>query len=664
MKKLLPVMAALLSFSASQGQIKNLFKKQNNTVQPVNQQNNIGVVNNSNNIAATNHFYVPVRKNVNFMEYRANLPIHTNPPDANNLADIPVQNNMINMNNQTNSVNQTQMDNRQVTSNQVINRTVNQVNNIRNSQGNMTNPGMNPEAMAPALSNNYTVTKKSSDGHLTKFTLTPDIGTWDAKPQIDAKQANKTNDNSNPSWNCVNSTINVNARSSSFMNALPGWQASYLVPGMVYSFDDYSSGNFNEQYNKTRNPLKLSCDVYNAGKITSTVSDPGLSSIRTGLDSIVKSFSPGQAGADYQINTTMVDNQNVLNLVANAGGAFGGFSINTNFIHDESSHHIYYTIDAIKTLYTINVEMSSPVYTNEIPVSNSPLVMIQNVTYGARVLANMDIEFNDKSDLGGVSLNYNAGFGSASFDFKTLFKNNSIKITINGYLIGFPSNIQGSFTATRDDFFTILDQFFSKCDYNSAKPIQYSFVDMKGNLLGVESATDKFNVRNCTPADEVFTLESVLANFTTGNDSKNNDSEFWLTLGYGNPNSFLHWVAQYYDNYSEFKKEGNPYTVNLKHHYDENQARFSNVESNSYFDGVNLGSFKSGGMVTLKLIQHNHWHDDWDFGSLTITLNFMSQKGTSLQKLISVGNFRISEMNDHPEKNSKEFYFDGNFAVQ
>lgn len=652
-------MVAVLSLSVSQGQIKNLIKNRNNTTQPVNQQNNNGVV--TNNSAVNRPLVVPVRKKANFMEYRANLPTYTSPPvDGGNVSELPVQNNVIGQTNQVNTVNQAVQNNMSVNNSRVNNQ---QVSNVRNTQGNVIQPGLNPEAITPAFTNNYTVTKKGSDGHLTKFILTSEIGSWDAKPQIDAKQSNKANDNSNPSWNCINSTINVNARSSSFMNALPGWQASYLVPGMVYSFDDYSSGNFNEQFNKNRNQLKLSCDVYNAGKITSTVSDPGLSNIRIGLDSIVRSFSPGQAGADYQINTTMVDNQNVLNLVASAGGAFGGFSINTNFNHDESSHHIYYTIDAIKTLYTINVELLSPVFTNEIPASNSPLVMIQNVTYGARVLANMDIEINDKSDMGGINLNYNAGFGSASFDFKTLFKNNSIKITINGYLIGFPSNIQGSFSANRDDFFTILDQFFSKCDYNSAKPIQYSFVDMKGNLLGVESATDKFNVRNCTPADEVFTLQSVLANITTGNDSKNNDSEFWLTLGYGNPNN-LHWVAQFYDNYSEFKKEGNPYTVNLKRHYDENMVKFSNVESNSYFDGVNLGSFKSGGLITLKLIQHNHMHDDWDFGSLTLTLNFMSQKGTSLQKIVSIGNFRISEMNDHPEKNSKEFYFDGGFNVQ
>lgn len=662
MKKLLPFMAALLSFSVLQGQIKNLLKNRNNSQQPVNQQNNNGVVTNSNNVAAINRSYVPVPKKVNFMEYRANLPIHTTPPDGSNLADMPVQNNVVNMNNQANSINKPQMDNRQVTINQVVNPTMNQMNNVRNSQGNMTNPGMNPEAITSALSKNYTFTKKGSDGHLTKFMLTSDVGSWDAKPQIDAKQNNKVYDNSNKSWNCHSSTINVNARSTSFMNALPGWQASYLVPGMVYSFDDYSAGNFNEQYNKNRNPLKLSCDVNNASKITSTVSDPGLSNIRVGLDSIVKTFTPAQAGADYQVNTTMVDNQTVLNLVANAGGSYGGFSINTNFNHDESSHHIYYTIDAIKTLYTINVEMNSPVYINEIPASNSPLVMIKNVTYGARVLANMDIEINDKSDMGGINLNYNVGFGSASFDFKTLFKNNSIKITINGYLIGFPSNIQGSFTATKDDFFAILDQFFSKCDYTSAKPIQYSFVDMSQNLLGVESATDKFNVRSCTPADEVFVLQSALASFNTGNDSKNNDSEFWLTLWAGTPNN-LYGVAQFYDNASEFKKEGNPYTVNLK--YDNTQQeKIKQVEDRNNFEGAILESFNKGGMISLKLIQHNHWHDDWDFAGLTITLNFMSQKGTSRPKTITIGNFRISEVNNTPTNNSKEFYFDGSFNVQ
>jgi hypothetical protein len=613
-----------------------------------NTNNNLQTVTNKNASILIPTLVKPKTGNASFIAYRANLP----------MTNTPAQSGGPNFNKPLQV-----MDAKQGNSNQVM--------RMNQSQGDNTklNGQVNMAVANTTLNQNYTLSKKNNDGSTTRYTLTHNISGWDARPQIDAKQTSATGDFDDPSWKCTNSVLNFNSRSTSFMNALPGFQASYLVPGMIYSYDDYSSGNFNEKLNVDRNPVVLTCDVYNADKIKSTVSNPGLSNLRIGLDSIVKNFAPQQSGASYQMNTTMVDNENELNLVANAGGSFGGFSISANFNHSENSHHIYYTVDAIKTLYTINTELPSMVYskTDNLPSTNSPAIMIKSVTYGARVLANMDIELNDKSDMSGMSLSYNSGFTSGSFDFNSLFKNKSVNITINGYLIGFPSNINGTFNATADNFFSMLDQFFSKCDYVSAKPIQYSFSDMGGDLLGVESATDKFSIRNCTPADEIFVLQSALVNFNTGQDDKNTDSEFWLSLATGNPNS-LSWISNYYDKSSSFNNKGNPYTLNLPLYNNQKmeqadvneQVKQMNQNLQTY--ALTMDDFKSGGAIGFKLIQHNHMHDDWDFSSFTLILNFMSQKGTELQKQVQVGsNFRISEVNDNPNNQSKIIYFDNNF---
>ncbi len=585
----------------------------------------------------------------NFMVYHANLP----------MSNTPVQTGGLNLNNPMKVMDVKVGDNNRM-----------QRNNQPQGENTKILTTAGSSSAVTTLNQNYTLFRKNNDGTTTRYTLTHNISTWDAKPQIDAKQSSSNADKNDPSWHCTNSVINFNSRSTSFMNALPGFQASYLVPGMIYSFDDYSSGNFNEQLNRDRNPVTLSCDVYSADKIKSTVSNPTLSGLRLGLDTIIKNFSPLQGGAYYSMNTTMVDNENELNLVADAGGSFGGYSISANFNHSEDSHHIYYTVDAIKPLYTINTEIYGPVYstTNNLPNTKSPAIMIKSVTYGARVLANLDIQLNDKSDMSGISLSYNAGFTSGTFDLKTLFANKKVNITINGYLIGFPANINGSFNASADNFFTMLDQFFTKCDYVSAKPIQYSFADMGGDLLGVESATDKFSIRNCTPADEVFILQSALANFNTGGDDKNTDSQFWLSLGTGNPNN-LNWInPAFYDNNSSFNMKGNPYTVNLPLYNNKPIAKedirneIMQAEDISQTQLITLDQFNSGGAIGFKLIQHNHMHDDWDFSSFTLILNFMSQKGTVLQKQVQVGsNFRISEVNNNPNSYSKLIYFDNNF---
>ncbi len=613
--------------------------------------NNMQVVtNNAANSTALNRLAViPKVNKVKFMEYRANLP----------MSNTPAQTGGLNLNNPMKVMDVNVGGNNKV-----------QRNNQSQGDNTKLNTQINTAVANTTLNQNYTLSRKNSDGTTTRYTLTHNMSGWDAKPQIDAKLSSSDADKKDPSWNCTNSVLNFNSRSSSFMNALPGLQASYLVPGMIYTFDDYSSGNFNQQLNRDRNPVILSCDVNNADKVKSTVTNPTLSGLRVGLDSIVKTFTSQQSGGYYQMNTTMVDNENELNLVADAGGSFGGFSISANFNHSEESHHLYYTVDAIKPLYTINTELNGPIYntTANLPNTTSPAIMINSVTYGARVLANLDIELNDKSDMSGISLSYNAGFTSGSFDLKTLLANKKVTITINGYLIGFPANINGTFNATVDNFYAMLDQFFTKCDYVSAKPIQYSFSDMGGDQLGVESATDKFSIRNCTPADEVFVLQSALVSFNTGGDDKNTDSEFWLSLGMGNPNS-LNWVSPaFYDKSNSYNMSGNPYTINIPLY--NNKQMSQNEIRNEMQQALDIkqtqlityDQFNSGGAIGFKLIQHNHMHDDWDFSSLTLTLTFMSQKGTVISKPITVNSFRISEVNNNPSSYSRLIYFDSNFS--
>lgn len=72
--------------------------------------------------------------------------------------------------------------------------------------------------------------------------------------------------------------------------------------------------------------------------------------------------------------------------------------------------------------------------------------------------------------------------------------------------------------------------------YQNAKPVKYEFYDMAGDVIGSNSATDNFAVRQCAPGTDDPRLESVFVTFIIGNDGKNNDTNYELDLYPGNVN--------------------------------------------------------------------------------------------------------------------------------
>ncbi len=486
-----------------------------------------------------------------------------------------------------------------------------------------------------------TVSKSFTDGRKASFTLTKNTGSWATAPAYTQTVKGTSTDNSNPGWNCTVSNETFNAQSTSFMNATPAEKGSHLYPGAIYTFDDYSSGNFRE-YNNGRSPITVYTTT-TVGNNSSLIQSPNGATISQGVSNIVNQFTPTQAGADHIEQYLYTENQSDYAIMVAAGGSYSGFSGQASFSHSQSEQHIYVTINAIKPMYTISVQQTPGGYfmNGQTPQANSPLIMIQDVTYGARILANLDITISAKTDIGKLGLQYNAGVASASLDMNAIANDKTITYTLNAYMVGVPVSTP---IVTVQNFESQLSSIFSQCNYRTAAPIQYGLSDMDGSSLGIESATDQFTVRNCTPANEVFALQSVLASIQTGDDGKNDNSEFWMEVYKGTPSSNVK-IGTYYDNHTEFNRNYSP-TVPIT---------LVNTQYNP--NGYTLTDFNNGGAILLRLTAHGHMGDDWNVSNLKITFNFMSQKNTPLVKTFNLSNFKFSD------KSNPVFYFDNNFNL-
>jgi len=141
------------------------------------------------------------------------------------------------------------------------------------------------------------------------------------------------------------------------------------------------------------------------------------------------------------------------------------------------------------------------------------------------------------------------------------------------------------------------------------------------------------------PSNETFTLQSVMAVVQSGDDAKNSNSEFWLTIGAGDP-EHIHWTGQFYDNHSEFKRDGNPYQIPIPLNY----------------TGYRDVDFNGGGLIALKLIEHGHSGDDWDISDLKLIFNFVSQKGTQQVRTLDIPSFKLHDTKNS-QQDSKQIFF-------
>ena len=476
-------------------------------------------------------------------------------------------------------------------------------------------------------------TKNFSNGPKVSFALTNNTTSWASNPSYSIRAKSSNNDNSDPSWNCTVTNQSVNAQSTTFMNASKNEQGNHLYPGAIYTFDDYASGNF-KAYENGLNPLEVYTNTQ-VGVNSFTVQSPTAPSIRQAISNIIGQFNPSQGGATVLQQTLYTDNLTDLSIAISAGGAYDGYSGSDSYSHNQSEHHIYITLDAIKSLYTISVHRPANGYfaNGQMPNTNSPIVMVQDVTYGARLLANIDITITSNTDMNKFQFAYNAIAANGFVNVDALAHDASIAYKINAYMVGVPTST--GIITTLQNFQQQLNNIFSQSNYRNAVPIQYSLTDLDGNYLGVESMTDQFTVRNCTPAQDKYTLKSAFFSLRSGADGKNDDSQFILTMGMDGGNSIKNGIGMFSDNQTEYKSGSSlpaqPIVININPNH-----------PNDY----TLDDFKNGGYVDFNLscAANLFKSDDWDIAGGQLTFNFVSQKGNPppFSTIVQIPNFRLS----------------------
>ena len=248
-------------------------------------------------------------------------------------------------------------------------------------------------------------------------------------------------------------------------------------------------------------------------------------------------------------------------------------------------------------------------------------VGVGGVSYGVRVLANLSVTFNSQQEAADFKASYSGWGVSANVNFDQLSSSKSVNSTINCYVVGSPEQLDGH-RPRQKDLKKEIQQILAGATYKNAMPVKYEFYDMAGEVVGSNSATDDFAVRNCTPGKDDPRLESVYVNFSTGNDNKNQNDNYVMFLYPGAMNKTVSGSDVTMTNsLMTYLEDGAVFDFGSGYNSPEYP---NNSQTQVQMFGINkpatLTDFQNGGSLHLHLEPENT--DTWVINSITVTLNF------------------------------------------
>ena len=264
----------------------------------------------------------------------------------------------------------------------------------------------------------YTKDLRYSDGSVVHLRLTksPSVTGQTANLKVNAKQ---TGEDQDAGYNCITSNVSLTATSTDFINNDYSRQTAHIFPGAIYTYNHLYDGSFREE-TANRNPIIIGSSSTNMSSPTfEEVQTPNQANIHNALAKLFSRFHGDAANESMAYLVFESANNSDLNIKVGAGGSGYGFSFSNVFNTQDKEKHLYMTIDARKSLFTISVAAPDSGYFKTPVNGSSPMVIMGSVSYGVRVLANMEFTFLSKTDADNFKAQY-SGFGfnaNVSLDF-------------------------------------------------------------------------------------------------------------------------------------------------------------------------------------------------------------------------------------------------------
>lgn len=444
----------------------------------------------------------------------------------------------------------------------------------------------------------------------------------------------KSKTTSNPdSCSCIVQTVSLSSNSTNFMNNNFANNATYLLPGAVYYYDDLMNGKF-KQITDTRYPIILTTDNSNIdGDSYVVVESPNQVNLQDGVTKLKQRFTKDisqVANGTFPYKVYESSNSSDMSLKIGADVTGYGFSASADYGRSTSSHDEKLTVDAYKDLFSINAavptDSSFKGYFKTYPDDAHFPVIISSVHYGERVLANMQAKFKSQSEAADLNATYDGFIAKAEVALSYFSGSSSIENNINAYYVGGPSQYT-TLSFDKKELESQLKNFFTNVTYQTTQPISYELQDLYGNPIAAVSATDNFAVPLCAFNSNMSLIAADLSKPLTPKISPNSSYAYVKTANNSgdNKDGDTHWSFGLIDNNGNHIASFHDNSNNDLYNSGTTTGHLVLVSEKS----ATFGNFLTGGRIHLNVAPNGH--DTWNIDEFTAFLNFISPDGITIK---------------------------------
>jgi thiol-activated cytolysin len=291
-------------------------------------------------------------------------------------------------------------------------------------------------------------------------------------------------------------------------NAAPGFDellaldptSDVIYPGAMLEGNSIPTGEY-IPINTDRAPITLSISLQNlSGSPVVEIEDPKLSTVRTGIKSILDQDVVSATPAKINYEIKKVYSEQHLNIALGANYRSAGNSVSGSFNFSNSEYKNRFVLKYLQVYYTIDMdspEKPSDLFNNIPDVSDlgaTAPVYVSSISYGRMVLYTIETNRSETEINAAFNASFNSGGGSLDADYqKTIDESNIKALVIGGSGAAASQTIQGP-----GEVYNFIAEGGDYSKDSPGAPLSYKLRFVKqGTPVARVVLSTEYQIRNC-----------------------------------------------------------------------------------------------------------------------------------------------------------------------
>ena len=329
--------------------------------------------------------------------------------------------------------------------------------------------------------------------------LRSDVSQMLGRSSVGGKQKGKSERAAGDEWtDCVTTPVKASMEDDSFMNVYNESKNTYLLPGSVFTFENFFNGSMQPE-KANRNPIRIATTSKTKGVPYEIIENPTRIDIMTAKNALANRTPISKKVGSYKGKVYEVSSEAESIISVSAGASGFGAKIFGAISSERQSNERHLLIDVTQEMFSIIAEIpENGVFVNPEDAKKHGLMFLSSVTYGFRALVSLKIKINSYQDAVNFNASYGGGMGyGAELDLESIQKGLGNNTEVKMYIVGGKNT--GFLSTDRNQIISKLNEALQEITTENAAPIYIDFQNMNGKQIKTVNVTDTFSPIDCVP---------------------------------------------------------------------------------------------------------------------------------------------------------------------